>query len=540
MSATLSLAAAVLLLILQHNPSHAQQHLHTLPGRTTIVQLFEWRFDDIAYECEHHLAAKGFAAVQVSPVTEHLITGTGAWWERYQPISYRIESRSGDEQQFADMVRRCNRVGVRVYVDVILNHMAKESPPPVRGSAGSTAEPTSFSYPAVPFTREHFNEPCEIDNWNHGPDLRDCQLDGLPDLNLTLPYVRGKQVAFLNRLLAHGVAGFRLEAAKHMWPRDLKALHAELDTLSAEHGFSAGRRALFLLEMIDFGSVPGELGRWQFARLGRISDFLVPGELGRAFRGYNDLKYLHNWGPQWTFLPGELGVVFLTDHELQRGRGVAGQDSIDSNDEYLYKQTTAFMLAHPLGTPRIYSSYKYEEVDDGPPLDGEGQVQRTGEDCAGGRYVCEHRWPIVANMVQWRVQATGSAMSNWWDNNEKQIAFSRQDRTFIAINGHKKRDFTWRLQTCLPAGRYCDVATGEAIAGRCTGGEITVDADGHANVFIPRTSDSGVLAIHVGEASALSRTCAPRELNAMLNKYMHTTCFRGIRLHLWHDKPKRT
>jgi len=44
------------------------------------------------------------------------------WWERYQPISYKLVTRSGNEEQFASMVRRCNNAGVRTYVDVIFNH----------------------------------------------------------------------------------------------------------------------------------------------------------------------------------------------------------------------------------------------------------------------------------------------------------------------------------------------------------------------------------------------------------------------------------
>ena len=34
------------------------------------------------------------------------------WWQRYQPVSYKMDSRSGTEEEFIDMVRRCNDVGV--------------------------------------------------------------------------------------------------------------------------------------------------------------------------------------------------------------------------------------------------------------------------------------------------------------------------------------------------------------------------------------------------------------------------------------------
>ena len=42
----------------QHNP-------HTKHGRTAIVHLFEWRWADIAAECERFLAPNGYAGVQV-------------------------------------------------------------------------------------------------------------------------------------------------------------------------------------------------------------------------------------------------------------------------------------------------------------------------------------------------------------------------------------------------------------------------------------------------------------------------------------------
>ncbi|VDK83896.1 unnamed protein product [Cylicostephanus goldi] len=45
------------------------------------------------------------------------------WWVRYQPVSYKLISRSGNEEEFKDMVDRCNKVGVRIIVDAVINHM---------------------------------------------------------------------------------------------------------------------------------------------------------------------------------------------------------------------------------------------------------------------------------------------------------------------------------------------------------------------------------------------------------------------------------
>ncbi len=54
----LIVAALVGLCLAQHNPN-------TKHNRTTIVHLFEWRWADIAEECERYLAPNGYGGVQV-------------------------------------------------------------------------------------------------------------------------------------------------------------------------------------------------------------------------------------------------------------------------------------------------------------------------------------------------------------------------------------------------------------------------------------------------------------------------------------------
>src|SRR5207253_5206797 len=61
------------------------------------VHLFEWKWTDIAAECESVLGPAGFKAVQVSPPEEHSVQPPNyPWSERYQPVSYSVaRSRSG-------------------------------------------------------------------------------------------------------------------------------------------------------------------------------------------------------------------------------------------------------------------------------------------------------------------------------------------------------------------------------------------------------------------------------------------------------------
>ena len=58
-----------------------------------IVHLFEWRWDDVARECEEFLGPNGYAAVQVSPPVENHVIGDRPWFERYQPVSYQLRAR---------------------------------------------------------------------------------------------------------------------------------------------------------------------------------------------------------------------------------------------------------------------------------------------------------------------------------------------------------------------------------------------------------------------------------------------------------------
>lgn len=50
--------------------THAQYHVPNWgPNRTTLVHLFEWKWEDIADECERFLGPEGYAGVQVTQLT---------------------------------------------------------------------------------------------------------------------------------------------------------------------------------------------------------------------------------------------------------------------------------------------------------------------------------------------------------------------------------------------------------------------------------------------------------------------------------------
>lgn len=106
------------------------------------------------------------------------------------------------------MVKRCNKANVRVYVDILLNHMSGNHENAI-GTAGSKANTSYYEYPVVPYKKEHFHKYCKVNNYQDANNVRNCELVGLHDLDQSQAYVRQKMVEMLNKAVDVGVAGFR-------------------------------------------------------------------------------------------------------------------------------------------------------------------------------------------------------------------------------------------------------------------------------------------------------------------------------------------
>ena len=428
---------------------------------TTFVHLFEWSWQDVAQECEDFLGPKGYAAVQVSPPNEH-IQGS-QWWTRYQPVSYQLESRGGNRAQFTDMVNRCKAVGVDIYVDAVLNHMAAGSG---TGTAGSTFG--NKNYPD--YSQQDFHNTCAIDNYNNRWQVQNCELVGLADLNTSASYVQETLADYLNDLQNIGVAGFRLDASKHMSLGDIQGV------LAKTHG-----TPLIFQEVIDQG---GEaISSSEYQSTGLVTEFKYTTQLGNTFKN-GSLAWLSTFGEAWGFLPSNSAVVFVDNHDNQRGHG-GGGNVITYEDGRLYDLANVFMLAYPYGYPKVMSSYDFHnDTDAGAP---NVSVHNNGNlECYGNNWQCEHRWSYIAGGVDFRNNTADNwNTTNWWDNGHNQIAFGRGSSGFVAIN-KENTHLNTTLATDMDAGTYCNVLKGELSADKtsCSGETISVNNNGSINADV--------------------------------------------------------
>src|SRR5438445_6061761 len=408
------------------------------------VHLFGWKWTDIATECETVLGPAGFRAVQISPPEEHSIVPTHDWSERYQPVSYSVaRSRSGTDAEFRDMVQRCQAVGVGIYVDAVINHMTNYPSPGV-GSNGTAY--SKYNYPGL-YTPADFHPPCTVTNYQDAANVQDCELFSLPDLNTGLPSVRQKIADYLIMLARLGVAGFRIDAAKHIQQVELDGILAIVDsTMTAE----ARSIPYYFLE-VSGGAGEALSPRDYFGEAYRsggaadITEFTFVG-VGDKFRGLGGqhISQLNPNGPPggqfspaaWGLMPADKAVAFLQNHDTQHQCGISYRDG------GVFRVANVWMLAQPYGYPSILSSYAFDcpaGNDMGPPSDANGNTNAVScaaslETATIGQWVCEHRDPMIAGMVRFRRVVAGTDINHWWDDGATAIAFSRGAKGFVASN----------------------------------------------------------------------------------------------------------
>jgi alpha-amylase len=478
------------------------------PPAAVFVHLFEWRWTDIAEECERFLGPKGYSAVQVSPPSEHAAVFAGPWWERYQTVEYALDkSRSGTKAEFQDMVARCARAGVDIYVDAVINHMTGQA----SGVGSNGTQFTKYAYPGL-YTQQDFHMPtCAImpaDYTNNAANVQNCELVGLADLDTGSDSVRTKIADYLAGLVRMGVRGFRIDAAKHISPVDIDAIFVKVGA-----SIPAGSAPYYYLEVIDYG---GEaIHSSDYLGVGKTTSSQVS-VIEFKYQSVSDAFLNHNgWtvsalktldAPSRGLLPGDRAVVFTNNHDTQRAT------ALDYQDAPYHDLAAVFMLAWPYGYPSIMSSYAFDRTTpagqaNGPPSDAAGNTlpvyaspgaapacAPVPATAAKGTWVCEHRTRAIVNMVQFRRTAGTAPVAELWDDGANQIAFARSGKGFVAIN-REAMALTRAFRTTLPPGTYCDVVNGDFGAGGCTGSEISVDAAGLANVTV---APFGAVALHVG------------------------------------------
>jgi len=410
------------------------------------LQLFMWPWDSIAAECEY-LGAAGIDWVLTSPPQEH-IQGS-QWWTVYQPVSYQIESRFGSREQFANMVQTCADNDVAIIADAVINHMSGSS-----GGVGfAGTEFTKYEYPGL-YTREDFHN-CnltpddQISNYKDLSQVQTCELLGLSDLDQKSEHVQQQILGYLNNLLSLGVAGFRIDAAKHIWAPDLETIVNQLPE---------GTRIIH--EVIRGGGEPVQPE--QYLSSGDVWEFDYARNMKSYFKGEvitpaaSAIRFR-------DFTPSNQTVSFVSNHDTERN----GQ-TLNYKDSRYFELATAMLLAENYGQPMLYSSYAFEDYDAGPSQSTSGINPVSCDGVTGPKeqyqdleWICQHRWQSTQNMIIFRDSVSDAPVVEKY--RERGIyGFARAGRGYFITNVFDNKEMSVSVATTLPDGEYINLIDGES------------------------------------------------------------------------------
>ena len=434
-----------------------------------LVHLFEWPWASVGRECADRLGPAGVAGVQISPPQEHveLPDAKYPWWQDYQPVSYKIQSRRGDRAAFAAMVSDCHAAGVKVYADAVMNHMTAQ----LSGVGSAGTKFTLTGYPDYDGAADFHHCGHSVTDWTNRDEVTTCDLLGLADLATERPSVRARLSAYLDDLVSLGVDGFRIDAAKHIPSADLAAILGGMK-----------RPVPVYQEVLDEPLLSKE-----YLGLGAVLEPRYGTDLSRAMRPGGSLINLSDLGKptgdMLDYQPSASAVVYVDSHDTQRGG-----NTLSYADGYLHTLATEFMLAWPYGTPLVMSSFAFQSFDDGPPSTSDGTTKPVV--CGPKAFVCEHRTGL--GLVRFRSTAGGAPVSRWWSEDD-QLGFAREGKGYFALN-RSAAPVTREVDTGLAAGSYVD---------RLSGRTVTVDEAGRATITIPA---QGALAFDVSAANDVKDT----------------------------------
>ena len=202
---------------------------------SAILHCFDWSYNSIKANLKA-IKDAGYTAVQTSPVQPPKDYGAswkdqgGQWWKLYQPLGIRIadgNSWLGTKSELKAMCTEAEKLGIKVVVDIVANHLADQ------GKHCNGLGNVSTQVDGDLRRDEYWHsDPMMADDDSNRYKVTHGAID-LPDLNTGNGTIMGKYKQLLTDCVNCGVDGFRFDAAKHIelpgenggsdfWPTVLK------------------------------------------------------------------------------------------------------------------------------------------------------------------------------------------------------------------------------------------------------------------------------------------------------------------------------
>lgn len=391
--------------------------LATSTHAEVVLHAFEWPYREITRSAPE-IGRLGYKAVLVgSP----LKTQGENWWARYQPQDYRvIDSPLGNKKDFVEMINALAKQQVKVYADLVLNHMADEGRQDLNYPGEKILRQYASNWEYFQkqrlfgdlhenlFSYNDFHLPRKpITDYEDPGDTQYNQIGTLPDLKAN-DWVISQQRNYLAALLELGVSGFRIDAAKHMTRQHIKSVFT--DDLVGE--------ALVFAEIITGG---GEGDRAYDAILApfvqdfsfKAYDFPLFTQFRKVFSEDGNIASLLSAPYDFNALKKNRAVVFSINHDIPNNE-IFWNMRLDERSEYL---ANVFLLARSDSTCLIYSDNAARQYSWG----------------STERWKGYYRLPPLAQMIKFHNTCAGTPMVVI-DFEKNYLVFSRIGKGLVIIN----------------------------------------------------------------------------------------------------------
>lgn len=178
-----------------------------------ILHAWCWSFDTITENLKD-IKEAGYTSIQTSPINNCKVGDSGGtalysdgekgkWWYHYQPTDYVIGNyQLGSVDNFKKMCQEADKLGIKIIVDVPMNHVSSDVSVVNKNITGLCDQP--------------FHDRGEIGSYSSRKQVTQNDLLGLKDLNTQDPKVQEYIHEYLKTVISSGASGFRFDAAKHI------------------------------------------------------------------------------------------------------------------------------------------------------------------------------------------------------------------------------------------------------------------------------------------------------------------------------------
>lgn len=329
--------------------------------RDVILHAFDWPYREISSNASR-IAEIGYGGVLIPPPLYSDPSGP-EWWQRYQPKDYRIiRSHLGRKTGLRNVIKTLHRYGVKVYADIVFNHMANENRPDRLNFPGA-AELERYKKERRQFGRDRlygdldnglfspwdFHSGGNIQNWLDEYQSEEFSLSGLPDLELN-DWVVEQQQTCLRALNNLGFDGYRVDAVKHL-PEDHIQRVFETPDMVGKYLFG---------EALTSNDNEENIFLWPLLKESGMSfyDFPLHETLRRVFTPGGSIRELVDPAAKGQSLPWQRAVTVAVTHDIPNNDGFRSQ-LLDRQDEFLAK---AYILGRDGGVPMVYSDHNESSV----------------------------------------------------------------------------------------------------------------------------------------------------------------------------------